>query len=403
MGDNIAIIRSMRIIDVDAHFMEPLTWLDQVNQPLADTLDDRLPPAEPAHFIFGEVLANMPDDLQDRVLGSIGGGQGLIGQLLTGDRHELMAKIESGEMPVASFMYQKGAYDVADRLQVIDECGIDVQLMNPTVTLGTLQRVRRYAPDLYSDVVAAYNDWATQTLAGHTDRLVPVAAISFADPDWAVAELHRVRDLGARAYLLPLYPEAGRSLAHEDNERIWAATVELGMVPVLHVAGGSVQFDPLWCSTGREDEGRAAFHMASSLNAQIPQIPLTNLVVNGVFDRHPGLRVLCSEFGLSWVPGWLEKLGPSGIGFLMPWPFRPPREIVAEQIRFSPLRGQAVMPLLEELGSQSVLFASDYPHPEGSATAVADFRPELDAAGASPTVVERFYSGNAAELFALTS
>lgn len=393
----------MRIIDVDAHFMEPLTWLDDINQPLADTLDERLPPAEPAEFIFGEVLANMPDDLYDRVIGSLGGRQGLIAQLMTGNRRELMAKIESGELPFASIMYQKGAYDVADRLEVIDESGIDVQLMNPTTALGTLQRVRRHAPDLYADVVSAYNDWATQVLAGHTDRLVPVAAMSFADTEWAVAELHRAREGGCLGYLLPLYPEAGKSLAHEDNEPIWAATVELGMVPILHVAGGSVQFDPQWCSTGREDEGRAAFHMASGLNAQIPQIPLTNLAVNGVFDRHPGLRVLCSEFGLSWVPGWLEKLGPSGIGFLMPWPYRPAREIVAEQIRFSPLRGQAVMPLLDELGPQSVLFASDYPHPEGSATAVADFQPELEAAGASPVVVERFYSGNADELLALSS
>lgn len=393
----------MQIIDVDAHFMEPLTWLDDINQPLADTLDDRLPPAQGAEFIFGEVLANMPDDLHDRVIGSLDGRQGLIAQLMSGSRRELMAKIESGELPFASIMYQKGAYDVADRLEVIEASGIDMQILNPTVALGTLQRVRRFAPDLYADVVRSYNDWATQTLAGHTDRLVPIAAMTFADPDWAVAELRRTRDLGCRGYLLPLYPEAGKALAHEDNEPIWAASVELGMVPIVHVAGGSVQFDPLWCATGREDEGRAAFHMASSLNAQIPQIPLSNLVVNGVLDRHPDLKVLCSEFGLSWVPGWLEKLGPSGIGFLMPWPYRPPREIVTEQIRFSPLRGQVVCPLLDDLGPQSVLFASDYPHPEGSANAVEDFRSELDTAGTSSEVVEAFYGANAVELFKLAS
>lgn len=393
----------MRIIDVDAHFMEPLTWLDQSSPALAQALDEQLPPAEGAELIFGEVLANMPDDLHDRVIGSLEGRQGMIAQMLNGNRHELMAKIESGELPFASFMYQKGAYNVADRLEVIDASGIDVQFMNPTVALGTLQRVRRHVPHLYADVVRAYNDWATQTLAGHTDRLVPVAAMTFADPGWAVAELERTRALGCRGFLLPLYPEEGRSLAHEDNDPIWSACEELGMVPIIHVAGGSVQFDPLWCSTGRADEGRAAFHLASSLNAQIPQIPLSNLVVNGVFDRHPRLKVLCSEFGLSWVPGWLEKLGPSGIGFLMPWPFRPPREIVAEQIFFSPLRGQAVVPLLDELGPQSVLFASDYPHPEGSANAVEEFRPELEQAGVSTDVVSRFYGTNAADVFGLAS
>jgi predicted TIM-barrel fold metal-dependent hydrolase len=188
-----------------------------------------------------------------------------------------------------------------------------------------------------------------------------------------------------------------------DHEVIWSAAVDLGMVPVLHVATGSVVFDDQWCNTGRDDEAKNAFLLASSLNAQIAQIPLANLVLNGVFDRHPDLVVLCSEFGLSWVPGWLDKLGVQSrdgtpnIGMLLGWTLpKTAVDYVRDNVRFSPLKHQRVAELVDELGPQSVLFATDYPHPEGSANALEEFRSELD--GVDPAAVDAFLGGNACTL-----
>lgn len=393
----------MTVIDVDSHWWEPLGWLDEADPALADEVERSVPPQGFAEVVFGEVIAELPPAQQAAFLALLparlgaGGGRGARGA-------ELEKRL--ADSPIARIVNQKGARDAAARLEACDEQGIDVQLVNPTLALGELQRLRRHRPELLPRLCRAYNDWSADRVAGHTDRLVPTALVDLADPAAAIAELARMRGRGSRAWLVPLHPVGDRSIAHVDFEPVWAASVDLGMIPVMHVATGSVVFDPAWCETGRPDAARAAFLLASSQNAQIPQIPLAALVLNGVFERHPRLVVLCSEFGLSWVPGWLDKLGPASrdgtpnIGALLGWSLpRRAQDYVATNVRFSPLRGQRVDELIRVLGPESVCFASDYPHPEGSATARADFSRALEER-ASDADRERFFGGNAAALLA---
>ena len=47
--------------------------------------------------------------------------------------------------------------------------------------------------DLAFETLWAYNTWATDHLAGHTDRLIPVTLVDLADVDWAIAEIRRMR------------------------------------------------------------------------------------------------------------------------------------------------------------------------------------------------------------------
>lgn len=392
------------VIDVDSHFWEPFTWLKDTDPRLWAELDGGLPQTGFADIVFGEVLAELPERDRAEFAELLP-----IGRFVTGDDgrkltpEEMEARVV--DSPIAAMIRQPGHAGGADRVAACDAQGIDVQWVNPTTALGDLQRVRRFMPERLGELCHAYNTWASGALHGLTDRLVPVALIDFADTDRAVAELTRMREAGARAYLIPLYPVNGRALSHPDFDRIWDATEDLGLVPTLHVAAGSVVFDPGWTNSGRPERAVSAFRLASSQNAQIPQLPLADLVLNGVFDRHPGLRVLCAEFGLSWVPGWLDKLGPAdrngtpNISMLLPWTLpRGAHDYVVEHVMFSPLRGQRVDHLLEEVPGAKVVFASDYPHPEGSSTAVADFEAQL--AETDPAVRADFFGGTVASLLA---
>lgn len=392
---------STEVIDVDSHFWEPFDWLAVTDGHLQAELDASLPPASFAEVVLGEVVAQLPPEQQQGFVSILGA----FADLGTADASPAEMDKRLDDSPLGAMFNKPGARDPGERLAWCDDRGIDVQIVSPTTALGILQRVRRARPDLLMQLCAAYNTWATSTLDGHTDRLIPTTLVTFDDPAATVAELERVRALGSRAFLVPMYPADGRALAHVDNEVIWAAAADLGMVPVMHVATGSVVFDPAWCNTGRDDEARTTFLLASSLNAQIAQIPLANLVLNGVFDRHPDLVVLCSEFGLSWVPGWLDKLGVQSrngtpnIGVLVGWDLpRSAIDYVRDHVRFSPLKNQQVSELIDVLGPQSVMFATDYPHPEGSADALDEYRAEL--AGADPDTVASFLGGNARALLA---
>jgi len=388
------------VIDVDSHFWEPFNWLAETDPELQAQLDDSLPPASFAEVVFGEVIAELPERQQAEFMDLFAAFGERAGSRRSSPE-EMQRRVD--DSPLAAIFNQPGARDADERLAWCDGRGIDRQIISPTTALGLLQRVRRARPDLLARFCRAYNDWSTDLVAGHTDRLIPTALVDFAQPSDAVAELTRVRGRGSRAFLVPMYPVAGRSLAHVDHEQIWSAAVDLGMVPVMHVATGSVTFDTAWCTTGRDDEAKTAFLLASSLNAQIAQIPLANLVLNGVFDRHPDLRMLCSEFGLSWVPGWLDKLGVQSrdgtpnIGMLLGWTLpKTAVDYVRDHVVFSPLKHQRVDELIDELGPQSVAFATDYPHPEGSADALAEFRAQLDGLDALDAAA--FYGGTAHRL-----
>lgn len=390
-----------KIIDLDSHWWEPFTWLEETAPSLQRELDERLPASSLADVAFGEVIAELPAEQRDQFLDLLplrfgrGDGESL-------SPSEMERRLP--ETPLGAIMLQPGSRDTGERLEWIDGRGIDMQFVNPTLPLGTLQQLRRHAPDRQADFCRAYNDWTSEMLHGHTDRLAPTSLVVFDDPAATVAELERMRARGSRAFLMPLFPAGGRSIAHVDNEVIWAAAVDLGVVPILHVALGSVLFDPAWCNTGRPDAAANAARLAMSQNATIPQIPLAALILNGVFERHPGLRVVCSEFGLSWVAGWLDKLGPTdrrgtpNLTSLLGWSLaRSVEETVREHVVFTPLKHQSVEEVVSLLGPQSVSFATDYPHPEGSPDAAALFESELCELLDEPEL-DAFYSGTARTL-----
>lgn len=392
----------MNVIDVDSHWWEPLTWLAESDPGLQAILDEELPAQSFAEVIFGEVTSQLPEDQRASFFDIP--ALKMIGADATASTDLAEQERRLQDSPLAAIIGQPGSRDADGRLAWADEQGIDFQLVNPTVPLARLHELRRHRPDLLTRFCAAYNRWSVDRVDGHTDRLAPTALVNFAEPDEAVAELARMRDDGSRSYLLPMYPIDDRSLAHPDFDRIYAASVDLGMIPIMHVASGSVVFDPGWCNTGADSIAQTSFLLASSQGPQIAQVPLAAMIIGGVFDRHPDLVVLCSEFGLSWVPGWMDHLGPfsrhgtPNIGILVGWPLpRAAHDYVRSNVRFSPLPGNQVPEFAEIVGPEMVCFASDYPHPEGATDAVDRFTTMVDDE-MSDDDRAAFFSGNAREL-----
>jgi predicted TIM-barrel fold metal-dependent hydrolase len=96
-----------------------------------------------------------------------------------------------------------------------------------------------------------------------------------------------------------------------------------------------------------------------------------HLVLEGVFVRHPDLRIVISEHGLSWLPFLLWRLDMSWRESRpdVPWLVEPPSEYVRRHMRFTsqPLEEspdpQDIIRLLKTVDAQDlILFSSDYPH-----------------------------------------
>jgi predicted TIM-barrel fold metal-dependent hydrolase len=396
---------AMRVIDVDSHFLEPVDWLHSVNPRLAGELPP--PPTEErvVQAAVGDLLEVIPRSQRP---------DNILDLLAPTGRRSFLAMLEQAKSQDADlFKVPPAGYDAEARLALMDRNGIDIQFLNPTLATGAFaaaQSIRR--PDLAREALAAFNSWGLGVCHGHTDRLLPIALIDLADPDWALAEMRRVREGGSRAVQIRPAPVNGtdgrtRSLSHPDFDRLWSAAEDLGLAIVFHIGGARSSLDHGWFHNGGEPSNYAMLHFLSG--QMTPQIALAALILDGVLERHPRLVVMVQELGVGWVPHFLEVLdsvtvGPYGDQFGIGrdnWRYPlTPSEYVRRQVRFTPLvSADPLRPTFDRLPPELLVFSSDFPHVEGRIGAVGLFENQLDGIDAAARA--GFFGGSIGALMGL--
>jgi predicted TIM-barrel fold metal-dependent hydrolase len=134
-----------------------------------------------------------------------------------------------------------------------------------------------------------------------------------------------------------------------------------------------------------------------------PETFLSCMVLDGIFEKFPGLRGGCIEEGALWVPAWLRRLDIAQDTFQKTEPaLRLPQrasDYVRRALRFTPFPTEPVGWLIEQGGEELFLFSTDYPHPEGGRDPLGRF--EASLAGVSEPAKERFYAKNFAEMMGI--
>ena len=157
--------------------------------------------------------------------------------------------------------------------------------------------------------------------------------------------------------------------------------------------------------TGRRaDKGYAGgdgtFTSVQYLGAPLPFIETLNvLIIDGVLDRHPDLRIGVVEYGADWVPGWMRFLNSAMSAYrkaeerlqLLKLPLS---EYVRRQVKFAPFHFEDTGWIMREAGPEVVLFSSDYPHKEGGRDPIGKFEKSLDEFNVSAEDRQKFYTGN---------
>jgi predicted TIM-barrel fold metal-dependent hydrolase len=101
------------------------------------------------------------------------------------------------------------------------------------------------------------------------------------------------------------------------------------------------------------------------------QSQAASLICEGVFAKHPGLKVVLIESGVTWIPEFLWRLAKlwRGLRTEVPWIERSPREIFRDHFRATiqpfdaPDSPDLVRRVIDHLGSDELLlFSTDYPH-----------------------------------------
>ena len=358
--------------------------------------------AEPAATLTGQLLdcdshLYQDPDVMAEIVGDVGAG--FVIELLrgwVGTPADLAARARSAqEIWQVKGISALGSTDAADRLTALDLLGIRAQLLFPNTALREL----RVPGPRAQEACRRYNDYALAWTAAANGRARAVCELNMSSAEWALAEAQRVVAAGARGLLLPCAePPGGVAFAHSTWDPLWALLQEADVPALIHIgSGGLVSSDPDDpCMPARE------WANAPQLQARFSDMPgaeerlgpwfvvvahqaaelfLTALVMGGVFERFPQLRVGVIEYGAAWFGPLAERLDRHAdllAKVSEALPLRP-NEYLRRNVRVTPFWSEPVDVLVERYGlRESYVFSSDYPHVEGGRRPVEVFTAMAD-------------------------
>jgi predicted TIM-barrel fold metal-dependent hydrolase len=259
-----------------------------------------------------------------------------------------------------------GARDARARLTDLDHEGIWAEVVFPS--LGMWASSFR-TPEVLREAMRVSNDWAKAEILDASPRLLPTAQVSTLAVDDAVNEVQRCAGLGFRSVFLTTTPHPLQPDWNDDAwEPFWAVCEEAGMVIAFHVGT-----DPLDLAAGEvigityRGPGGAVLNYAETTFSG--QRAAMKLVASGALDRHPGLKVLVSEGGATWVPFLADRMVEGYRQHHMavyPKLSRDPREILYSQVYASFQHDATAVATVTSMGYDNVMWGSDYPHMEGT-------------------------------------
>jgi predicted TIM-barrel fold metal-dependent hydrolase len=376
--------------DSDSHIMEPIDWLTSCATEQEAKLIDRFDPASAG--AAGDALVKLIERAERRIADP------------EATRELLEKPIISG--PKGWLAY--GACEPGERSKALDLLGFDRQLVFPTFALSQFARSQDH------DVLYAGANALTRGMAefgADDDRMLPVGFVPLNDPAKALEVIELGLRGGIGAFWVSSDPAGDRSPSHVDFHPIWERISEAGVPIMLHIGGARLLPRPYhntghpkttdWLGGGENLRGKDYPAVAHS-----PQNFLTSMVLDGVFQRFPALRCGVIELGGTWVPSYLRVLDQAAHTFRKTEPLIKGLDLTASdyirrQVRFSLFPFEDAAWLIREAGEDLFMFASDYPHPEGSKDPIGRFAQSLEEGGVSASAQDRFYSGNFADLMGL--
>lgn len=216
-------------------------------------------------------------------------------------------------------------------------------------------------PELQRACHAAWNEWAIEEFnAVAPDRLCVLGFLPSHSPEAAAAELERCAQLGHRGAIIDVFEI---DLVDPAWDRLWTTAEETGLPISFHLKGGT------WSRQLGYRRGRwpsAAF--ASVLPLQLDE-PLAIMMFSGALERHPGLRLVLAEAGVGWLPWFIRRMDHEWEALRDQLDYAtqaPPSELFRRQVMVTfeeePL-GAQLIPLV---GTDSCMWASDYPHTDST-------------------------------------
>jgi aminocarboxymuconate-semialdehyde decarboxylase len=236
-----------------------------------------------------------------------------------------------------------------ERFAVMDEMGVDMQLISPAPP-----QIYYYLPvDVGVQAARALNDGIAEYVGKHKDRLVALGGVPMQDGNEAANELERgMKRLGFKGVEI-LTNVNGKELSDPEFAPFWKKVEELDALVLIHPSGFT------------QPQRLARFYFNNVIgNPLDTTMALHYLIFDGVFERHPKLRVLAVHGGgfLGAYSGRIDHAWGARSDAHGNLP-KPPttylrRNVYFDTVVFTPHQLEA---LVKTYGADRIVLGTDYP------------------------------------------
>lgn len=289
---------------------------------------------------------------------------------------------------------RQGEIDPHHRISDMELEGIDVAVL---VAGGGGEELADNDSSFAADFCRMHNDWLADYCGSYPDRLKGLIKLPLIDVEAAIKEL---RYQGSRSYsvgAIMTQHVRHRNLDDPVFDPLYATAEEMSLPICIH--GGGQGKDQVAIAIDRFESRIMRHALTHSMGAMTA---LMQMVVGGPMAKFPNLRLAILEAGCGWVPAWVERLDEH-YGLLShqaPYLTAKPSEYLLNRAFYACDGGETMLPaVVEIMGEESVLYASDYCHWDCSFPDSARLiSSRLDLKESAKT---RILGMNAAQLYAL--
>jgi len=283
-----------------------------------------------------------------------------------------------------------------DRLRQMDECGMEMMILS--LNAPAVQAIA--SPQKAYELAVRANDFLAEQVVKRPDRFQGFAALPLQDPDLAATELDRcVKQLGFKGVLVNGFSQIGTldNCVYYDApqyEHFWALVESLDVPFYLHPRNPIASWAQIYNGHPWLMGPTWAFGQETAVHA-------LRLIASGLFDRHPGLTIVLGHMG-EGLPYSMWRIDNRNAWVKAPktYPAKKPFGYYFQNNFYLTTSGnfrtQTLIDALLELGSDRILFSTDWPFENVDHAATW-----FDSAAISEADRLKIGRNNAVELFKL--
>ncbi|MCH7607713.1 MAG: amidohydrolase [Chloroflexi bacterium] len=267
-----------------------------------------------------------------------------------------------------------GCGSAEQRLEEQDKDGIDAEVLYALGVRHTAIQDR----NAFVGIIRAFNDYfAEEYCAVDPDRLIGVGVLPNRGVEDDIAEMTHCAEMGLKVVWVSTFP-SGKTYPSEEDDRFWAAAIDMDMPLTIHTSFssrvGARETALLKYPLEPKGEDKPPTDLVQRLARQGPPhsgtLEAAQLVISGVFERFPKLRIYWAENNVGWLPYYYDQIDHEyevnrfwAERFLgLPLLKNRPSDYLREGAFWGFFEDPFGMRVRDEVGVDRIMWSTDFPH-----------------------------------------